>query len=550
MFIIKFNKMIHNKWVWGAFATVVVIAFAFSDIVSDRRARRDTERGGVGRLNGEDVSYREFDLVRAQVRMETEGRGDPDRDIDMEVWQRIAVLRSAREMGVTVSDAEVMQNLQRNPAFQGEGGAFDSQRYRYVVEEALRMPQTFYEAVLRNQILIAKTESAVAAGAWGVPSVAAEQARGMTDIFTVRVATISNTFASAELPVKEDELESFHKERLATYHVPEKIAVRYVEFPAAQYRDKVTIVEDEVRDFYDAHLDKYQINTNGTPETLPFEDARGIVESELKAQGARELAADAAADFADVFYLGADTLKDADFERIVAEQSLAVRTTALFSADSQPVAVDRTAPFAASAFDLDPESPRDRFSDAVVGKDASYVLAFLRRTEAYDPALADVRDRVVKDYLDFARNRAFAEHVDKVRGTVGTEMAKDRKFEEVVAELKLSLGTNMTVTALDAYGTLPGGRDLAVRMTRMGTGEVTPAVFTDDGAVFLQVLERKPGEDLQRRVMSNQLASQLRNALVETLRDEWRRFNLGRMKLETNRGPELDVADDDADGAP
>jgi hypothetical protein len=453
-------------------------------------------------------------------------------------------------MGVTVSDDEVMQILSRDPAFCGEDGAFDRMRYEYVLSNALGMTPQAYEAIRRNQLLIAKAEAAIAAGAWGVPAVASEQARGMTDQFVVRVATVSNSFATAEMKLGDGELESFYKERLATYHVPDRVSVRYVAFPAAKFRDAVKLVEDDVRDFYDANLKKYEVNTNGTPATLDFAEARSMVEAELRMQGARELASDAAADFADLFYQSAGKLADEDFERLAGEQSLTVRTSGLFSADSVPFGIDRSAPFAQAAFDLDPESQRDRYSDPVVGRETSYVLAFHERREAYDPALEEVRDRVQKEALSFARDRAFAEHVDKTRGTVSTEMAKDRKFEDVVAELGLSLGTNMTVTAIDAYSKLPGGQNLALRMTRMGAGEVSPAVFVDGGAVFLQVVDRKAGEALQQQVMTSQMTAQLRNGLAEVLRDDWRRFTLGRMKLETSRAPVIDTAEDDANGEP
>lgn len=547
MFIIKFNKMIHNKWLWGAFASVVVVAFAGSDLISGRRQGGGGERGGVGTLNGERISFREFDLVRRQIRMETTDKDDPNRDLDMEVWQRIAVLRTARELGLVASDEEVWQILRRDPAFVGKDGAFDSARYEMILANVLGISPQAYEEIRRNQLLVAKVEASVTAGAWGVPSVASEQARGMTDQFAVRVVTVSNTFANAELAVSDEEIESFYKERLVTYHVPERVSVRYVTFAAPKYKDQVKVEEDDLRDFYDSHVDRYQINTNGTSETLPFDDARKIVESEVRLQGARELATDAAAEFADLFYQGGEHRAPGDFERLAAEQSLAVRTTGLFAADSLPFGIDRSSSFAQAAFDLDPESARDQYSDAVSGRDASYVLAFHQRLDAYDPPLAEVRERVKSEALAFARDRAFAEHLDKVRGTVDAELAKDRTLEAIVSELGLSIGTNMTVTAVDAFRLLPGGQNLAMRMTRMGPGDVSPAVFIENGAVFLQVVSRTAGEGLQQQVMTGQMASQLRNTTAEVVRDDWRRYTLGRMKLETTRPPAIDVGETDGE---
>ncbi len=548
MFIIRFNKMIHNKWLWGAFAGVVVFAFAFSDLFYNRSGERGESRSGIGVLDNEDVTPAEYEMARMMLQIESENADFTPAEYENEVWERLAAMRLARKLGLRVTDQELLLAIQNNPGFQDENGNFQPQAYRYIVEEVLRMNREYFEVVMRNQILISKLETAVLSAAWPVPSVAAEQARGMTDIFTVQVATISNKFAAAEMPIEEEELADFHRQRLALYRVPDMVAVRYVEFPTANFRDQVEVEEDEVRDYYDANLAKFQINTNNVEETLPFEDARSIAESELKSAGARELAADAAADFADIFYLQAESLSDEDFERLAAEQSLTVKTSGLFSATTQPLQIDRSAAFADAAFDLDSEMPRDRYSDAIVGNNTSYVLALHRQVEAYDPELEDIRDKVVEDYLEFVRTRAFVEYVDKIRGNVTTEMAKDRPFEEIVAELEVELGTNLTVTAIQAYSELPGGTDLAQSMTRMDAGQVTPAAIDNDSAAFLHVVDRQPGEDIQRRILSGQVVSQLRGNLSRILRDDWRKHNLEQMRPVTaDREPEIDRPDDDID---
>ena len=534
MFIIKFNKMIHNKLLWGAFATVVVLAFAASDIISGRR--EPNVRDGVGILDGQSVSYRDYELARLQIRMEQKGSQNEDVNSDEQVWQNLAALREAENLGTTVAEEEVMDILRRDPSFADPQGRFDPIQYRRVLENELGMTPETYQAIRHNQLLISKLERAVASAAWGVPSVAEEQGRGMTDQFTVRTVAISNNFETADVTLDDEELEAFYQERLPSYRVPERVSVRYVAFAAGKYLDRVEVDEDDARDYYDAHLDQYQVTTNGPPSTLAFEDVRTIVESELKLQKARELAEDAAANFADIFYYGEASRSDADdFERIATEQGLSVRTSSLFSAASPPVGIDASSEFVPRAFDLNPDSRRDRYSDAVAGRDASYVLAFHERREAHDPEFAEVEDRVRTEATEFNRSRLFAEYVDQVRGTVATEMDKDRAFDEVLSELGLQAGTNRVLTALDAFRSLPGGQTLATRMMRMSAGDVSPAVFVEKGAVFLQVVSREPGDELQQQVMTEQMARQLRNGISELVREDWKRYTLAKMNLVTSR---------------
>ena len=52
MFIIKFNNMVKNKWIWAAFALIVAIAFGASDILDASSRSGGRGSSGVGSLGG------------------------------------------------------------------------------------------------------------------------------------------------------------------------------------------------------------------------------------------------------------------------------------------------------------------------------------------------------------------------------------------------------------------------------------------------------------------------------------------------------------------
>ncbi len=535
MFIIKFNKLIHNKWLWGAFAVVVAVAFAGTDILTGRRSA--SPQAGAGSLDGETVSFERFELVRQLVLMER-GRDHEMSadDMELEVWRRLAVLRKAERMGLMVTDDEIEQVVRGTPAFGGPGGEFDQRTYERVLAGEWGLTPFAYEQILRLQLLQFKVESAVAAVAFGVPSLAAEKAAGLTDRYTVRVVDVPNRFAEAEIEITDEELEAFFDDRRPLYRVPEKVAVRYVSFRATAFREGVEIDADDLRDHYDANKARFRTTTDGESRQLEFDEARSMIEGELTMQAGREKALDAAADFADLFYLGVEGARaPGGFEHMATARGYTVVTTELFTAESRLPRIDRDAPFVRQAFDLNPDSPRDRFSDVISGRDAFYVLAFHERTGARDPDLQEVRERVLADALEAARKRSFAEEAGRLRATLGTEIEQGRAFDEVAAELSLQVGTNMTLTAVDAYGKLPGGENLATRMVRMAPGELSPLVQTDDGAVILRVEAREPGEELQLGVMSRQMALQLRGGLSDTVIEAWRQQVLDGMVWGTPR---------------
>ena len=67
MVIQKFNSLIRNKWVWGAFAIVVSVAFCFDDLFTSHE-REERSAGDAGLLAGEAVSASEFLSLAEDVR--------------------------------------------------------------------------------------------------------------------------------------------------------------------------------------------------------------------------------------------------------------------------------------------------------------------------------------------------------------------------------------------------------------------------------------------------------------------------------------------------
>ena len=82
MFIIKFNNMIRNKWVWGIFATIVAVAFAGSDLTSCSNGNVADE--GLGSLGGEPVRRMDYETVRRAIAFEIDNGGETFDNVERE----------------------------------------------------------------------------------------------------------------------------------------------------------------------------------------------------------------------------------------------------------------------------------------------------------------------------------------------------------------------------------------------------------------------------------------------------------------------------------
>ena len=68
MVILQFNKLIRNKWIWGAFAVVVCLAFCFDDFFrGSRDGEENTETKAWGTLGGEPVDGKLYAQCREDI---------------------------------------------------------------------------------------------------------------------------------------------------------------------------------------------------------------------------------------------------------------------------------------------------------------------------------------------------------------------------------------------------------------------------------------------------------------------------------------------------
>ena len=81
MVIQKFNKLIRNKWLWGAFAIAISAFFAFDFLIADLGSdSRPESSGDAGTLAGKSVDPKLFSALAEEVR--GFGRGPRDRALE------------------------------------------------------------------------------------------------------------------------------------------------------------------------------------------------------------------------------------------------------------------------------------------------------------------------------------------------------------------------------------------------------------------------------------------------------------------------------------
>lgn len=547
MFINKFNKLIRNKWIWGIFAVIVCFLFVASDMFRGDGGSRDN---ALGHLDGDPVAYDEYQLATLAVRvgdlLANRGMSRMEAsEAEARAWRFVAAARTARKMGLQVSDAELKAHIKM--LFCDETGAFRLDFYNRFVMDQFQSSTSQFEAADKVYLLVQKVSTAFALANWTSAPLTEAQSRGLTDTYTLQTVSVSNTFGNAEVEVSEEKLQAYYERNKALYVVPDQVSVRYVTFKVADFADKVPEAdEDDLRFRYDENPARFTEEVDGVKTNLSFEAAREKLVAEYKAEKAVDLAKLAAGDFAEAFYNdGRDREREAEilapgfFEATAAAQNLAVATTGLFSASAVPgIAVSDRAAFSEAAFELGPNASYDYYSDAVAGKELVYVLAFGEKVEEHEPGLEAVKAKVQKAVVEEERANLFSDNLSKLYENYTAEIGKGRAFEEVAAELGFSVSTNMVVAPMDPRA-LPGSPYQWISvLPRVGIGEDSQFVPYDDGAAFVHVTERKAGDDTMLSYYKANLSDKMRGAFAANLSENWLESNFKGMNPDI---PSLEV---------
>ena len=532
MVIHQFNKLIRNKWVWGAFAVVVSAAFCFDDLFTSRD-REERVQGSAGTLGGENVNSSEFNAIAEDVRGLGKNR-DWKRaasDVNRAAWETIAALRVAKANGIEATPAEVQQVIRSDRAF-NVNGAFSFKAYQYLLREIGMTPERFEEYLKRQLTVKRVTEDVLESAAWISPMELDRGVADMTDVFTVKIAKFTQTQEEAAAVKLDDAgLKKWYDENTNSIALPERVKIRYVKYSAndAKVLAKMTVTDDEMHDYYDANSEKWTTtDTNGVEQVKKFEEVKDEVEKELRKIAAVQY-------FETNLTTRAYGVKAAEgksrLDEIAAEDGAKVAVSDYFTIEGLYVEgfMKRPAtlfPGADGLLDavaqLDPESEDLRYG-VVLGKDAAWLIERAEVSKAHVPTFEEAKDVIRPRALEAAKADAFKAKVEAI--------AK-KGFDEV-AKLK-DVSTNYVFSVSDMTpGMFTDQYAVAGAVRKLAKGEVSEFTKTGkDTAVLVLCVDRADGDATKAVLLKSQVREQLAMLQRRQLPEGWMKWNLERLGFE------------------
>ena len=534
MVIHHFNKLIRNKWVWGAFAIVISAAFCFDGLFTS--SDRDEASGAeAGKLAVKSVRLGLFTDVVEDIRGFGQNRDWHRKtcEVNQMAWEIVAALSVAGKNGFEATDIEVREWIRRDPSFSANG-QFSFAKYQALLRENSLTPER-YEAFLKRRLTMLRLgEAVLSSAAWASPMEVDRTVADLTDTYTVRVARFSQSTEDADkVTIDDAAIRKWYDENTNSLELPERIKIRMVKFDATQpaILAKMVVTDDELHDHYDATVDRYTTtDTNGVESVKKFEDVKNQVEKEVRRIAAVQYFE---TNLNRLAYAVKSQKGASRLDEIAADRGLKVETSDWFSLEGGAIegfskSINSIAPgvegFAAAVAELDSTSEDLRYG--IVSSDRAVWLiekaeTSPKHTPSFDEAKEAIRPRVLRD----AKADAFKASIEAIAAK-GTNAVLSTTV----------VSTNITFAICDLQaGDFADQNAVADVVRKLNKGEISSFKRTGMNTGLLVVcLDRVEGDAAKVLLYKDQIASDLATLQRRQLPESWQKWNLESLGFESN----------------
>lgn len=553
MVIHQFNKLIRNKWVWGAFAIAISAFFAFDFLVADLN-RSDGERkaGGAGLLAGEAVDGDAFVAIAEEIRGFGQQRDwkRPANEVNREAWENYAALKVAGRDGLEATDGEVQAMIRRDPSFQ-RNGAFSFALYQALLRQNGLVPERFEQYLKRRITLMRIGQAVLASAAWSSPMEVDRAVADMTDVFTVKVAKFEQTKAEADaVKVDDAALKAWYEDNKKSLELPERAKIRFVKFDAtdAKVLAKMSVTTNDVQDYFDVNVDKYVTkDTNGVETVRTYEQLTKAEKDGIE----KELRQIAAVQYFEtnlnaLVYGVKAAAGTSRLDEIAAAEKAKVETSDWFAVDGSykegfMKRASQICPgaegFAEAVAELDSQSEDLRYG-LVTSPKAVWLIEKAETSPKHVPTFEEAKDVIRPRALRDAKAEAFKKAVEAVA-------AKGAAAVAAVKDVSTNIVFNVSDLRTSGVGAFENQMAVARAAMSLKKGEVSKFTLTGTGRAILVVCEdRVAGDAAKATVLRSQVRDEVAMLQLRQIPDSWKKWNLERLGFETTDVSSVEAAEE------
>jgi peptidyl-prolyl cis-trans isomerase D len=503
-----------STWIGRAITAVILgaIAFAFA-IWGIGDIFRGFGRSTVAKIGRTEIGIEQFrQLYNDHLQQLSRQIGRPipqdqarmlglDRQLLGRLMAEAALDENARQMRLSLSDAEVSNRITTEPMFKGPNGAFDRARFEAVIRQ-MGYTEQRYVGEQRRQLLRRQIANSVTDGVAPSRATIDAQARYVTEQRKVDYVVLGAAQAGDIPAPTSEELTKYFEDRKTLFRAPEYRKITLLSVTPGEIAKWTEVSEADARKIYDQQRARYVTPEQREIHQIVFPNA-------------------------DEAQVAHDKIESGmPFEAVATDRGLSEKDTNLGMLTKSAVLDRAIADAAFASKEREVSAPiQGRFGTALV-----YVTKIEpEKVQPFEAVAADI-----KRELALSRSR---EAVSRLRDKIEDDRAGGATLAETAEKNKLAV---ITIEAIDRSGRAPDGKEVtglpqgvdvltAAFSANVGV-ESDPVAVPGGGFIWVDVVavipsrERKLEEvkdQVEKRWKDDQIAERLKTKateLTETLK--------------------------------
>jgi peptidyl-prolyl cis-trans isomerase D len=489
------------KWVW------VILIFIFSvSLVALYIPLGDlptlSVSGDVASVGHDSISAREFqsayhgylERMRGQVNPEMLKAFRFDRQIMDNLVTVHVITEEAKRLGLTVTPTEVEQKILENPVFRENGSFIGQARYQAILSQNNLTVEDF-ETSVKNQILKDKLESFITAAVNVGDKDVEEEYKRRNEKAKLNYFVIDAAKLESKVTVNDQDERDYFEKNKAKYTIPEKRKAKYIFLESLKLRADVKVTDDELRQYYDQHRNEYTLPERVKAQHILFK-TQGKTPEEIakikeKAQGVLERAK-----------------KGEDFAALAKQYS--EDSTASSGGDLGDFKRGQMVPeFDRAAFSLGVGA----ISDLVQSQFGFHIIKVNAKVEGRERPFEEMKEAV----RPIVETRKAEQKASDQAQQIAVDLVGNKNLEAVAAKYNAPVKETPLVEPSTPIAELGNATELEKKMFAMAKGEVGTSVQVDRGYVVPQLTDIVPSHPATFEEVQSKLAADVKSEKARQL---------------------------------
>jgi len=264
------------KWVWVLLififsVTLVTLYIPIGDLGSVSLTN-DVAAIGSGKVSAKEfqTAYRNYlQRMRSQLSPEMLKAFRFDRQILDALISRHVMMEEARRLGLGVSPEEIEQKVLENPAFREGGNFIGLPRYEAILQQNNLTVEEF-ESSIRDEILTDKLRNFIGAGVSVSDKEVEDEYHKRNEKAKLDYFVIDPAKLESKVTVSEQEQRDYYEKNKTKYNIPEKRQAKYIYLDNVKQMQFVNVTDDEMRQYYAQHQSEYNLPARVSAQHILF----------------------------------------------------------------------------------------------------------------------------------------------------------------------------------------------------------------------------------------------------------------------------------------